>query len=1123
MRLIIDFQAYQSPESRIRGIGRYSQALTRAIVEHSGRHECLVALNGAIAGSVEPSQIALGDLLPAGNIRSWASLGGVAELSPGGAARNAVAGELFRQAMRELRPDFLHIGSLFEGWGNDVANVVGLPGQGLPTAVTLYDFIPFEQPDVYLADPLVRAWYMRRFEQLKQAELLLSISAFTKARGIDLLGMDPGRIVNIRGACDAMFRRISLDNEQRLVLHQRYGIVRPYVMYTGGFDPHKNIVNLLRAFAALPADIRQVHQLLIVGSPPANERMQLEKLRHDLGLSESDCVLCGYVSDQDLVALYNDCRLYAFPSLQEGFGLPALEAMACGTVVVGSNVSSLPEVIDFADAQFDPRSLHAITTALQRGLCDEGFRHAFLEHARNQVRRFSWEESARRAWEGLEAAHERQHAAQTVRVSYVGTTKAAAQLAGKWPGYVDQSRATAEQLSNEDTPSCFVIADAASALTAWQVMRRRTIAVLLSDGLSLPQAVRSLHAQPEGKAMLDFILADQGAYALALQEGDVFFARLAATVETWMERVAAQVVHAKNLANAELTELALHRCGREHRVREAVARMLALPQKPERDDGCWKDVAEAIHHNRQVDNGHGGRWLIDISQLAEHDAWTGVQRVVRNLLRHFLLTPPEGVQILPIHFDYRDGSCRYARRFTWKFLGLPSIAAVAEDEIVDWLPGDRLIGLDLSAHIIPPHQAKFVRWRDLGVQMDIVLYDMLANTRPDCFESGMVDAMRRWYRSIGELADGVICISLATAYDFVNWLDQAKPERAHPIKVGYFHLGADPEKDHSSELDHAGKKTLEKLADRPTVLMVSTVEPRKGYQQALEAFELLWQRGAQVNLAIVGKAGWHAEHVIERLRHHPEAGQRLYWFEGASDALLHALYKQCDLLLSASEGEGFGLPVIEAAQYGIPLLLRDLSVFREIAGEHAKYFAGYEPEALAEALQVWHERMQRGLGWPDSNQVPWLTWEQSYRQFVDVVEGRRWGCTVGFTSRYWFPSCDPRMQTQCGEYRRGKLYSRDVEGMLIYGPYAKVIDGVYRLRAYGTVDQPDDGTWLDVAIESGQWTLFKSNLEPDGGGVLLETTLVLPRTVQDLEIRVWTSGQSRLRLDGFELLRQESA
>lgn len=1121
MRLVIDMQACQSPSSRVRGIGRFSLALSRAMVQRAGKHECVITLNSALPDSAESLRSAFTDLLPVDRICGWASTASIAEAFHGGAPRSTVAGELFRHAMREFQPDFLHIGSLFEGLDNDVANVVGVRCEGLPTVVTLHDLIPLKQREMFLdPHPHVRDWYMRRLEQLKRAELLLSNSAFSRSECVDLLDFDSERIINVRGACDARFRRLVLDADQRLALRRRYGIDRPYIMYAGALDPHKNIPNLIRAYAALPSELLADYQLLIVGSTTPAQCAQVKALCIEFGLMENQCVLGGYVPDEELVLLYNDCRLYAFPSLQEGFGLPALEAMSCGAVVVGSNVSSLPEVIGFADALFDPHDVSYITAALQRGLSDEDFRHAFLDHARTQVGQFSWEESARRAWDGLEAVHERHNSSVKTNgkmpVAFVATTPESRHLVKHLPGFVDMSRARIDELAKDDVSAFLVISDAASALTAWQVMRCRMVGVMVAGDGVIAKIVQELYAQPEGKAILDFILADEGAYTVALRKGDAFFAGLTQVVDAWMHRVAAQVVHG---LEPQLDALTLHRCGRGKRTREAITRMLALPAIPVVNDSYWKDVAEALNHNRQVDNFNGSRLLVDVSYLAVQDSRTGIQRVVRNLLRYLLCAPPAGRQVLPIYFDRVARHYRYARCFSWRFLGV--LDAVAEDEIVDWLPNDEFLGLDLAPDIVSVHQEKFARWRDLGVRLNFVLHDMLPERRPDCFSDNVVESIRQWYRAVGALADGIICNSRATAADFIDWLDQVKIERPRPIKVGYFHLGADPEVDHADELDESEKSMLDKLADRPTVLMVSTIEPRKGYQQALEAFELLWQQGQQINLVIVGKAGWRTEALVERLRTHAEAGQRLHWCEGISDALLHALYKRSHLLLSASEGEGFGLPIIEAAHYGISLLLRNLRVFREVAEDNAKYFDGYEPQDLAKALQSWHECRQQKQPWPDSRAIGWLTWQESYRQFLEVLEGKRWDHQVGVSPRFWFPSVDPRMQTQCGTYKRGKLYSGDAAGMLIYGPYAKVPDGTYRLRAYGELDRHDPDNWLDVASDSGRQILFKGDLAPGDadGQILLESVLTLSRPVKDLEIRVWSSGQSQLRLDGLELVR----
>ena len=132
--------------------------------------------------------------------------------------------------------------------------------------------------------------------------------------------------------------------------------------------------------------------------------------------------------------------------------------------------------------------------------------------------------------------------------------------------------------------------------------------------------------------------------------------------------------------------------------------------------------------------------------------------------------------------------------------------------------------------------------------------------------------------------------------------------------------------------------------------MVGTIEPRKGHAQVLDAFELLWRTNAERTLIVAGKQGWHVESFIERLKSHPEAGRRLIWLPDTSDSQLAQLYADLDGLIMASEAEGFGLPLVEAAHYGMPLFVRDLPVFREVAGDHAVYFTAKNGAELAPQL-----------------------------------------------------------------------------------------------------------------------------------------------------------------------------
>ena len=184
-------------------------------------------------------------------------------------------------------------------------------------------------------------------------------------------------------------------------------------------------------------------------------------------------------------------------------------------------------------------------------------------------------------------------------------------------------------------------------------------------------------------------------------------------------------------------------------------------------------------------------------------------------------------------------------------------------------------------------------------------------------------------------------------------------------------------------------QVMEAVRARPSFLMVGTVEPRKGHTQALAAFEQLWQDGAQVNLVIVGKQGWMMEKLAERMMDHPEKDKRLFWLPGISDEMLLKLYASSAALLSPSEGEGFGLPLIEAAQHNIPIVARDLPVFREVAGEHAYYFEGLEPQALADTLSRWLALNAEGKA-PQSTGMTWLNWSDSARQVLNAVEKQQW-------------------------------------------------------------------------------------------------------------------------------------
>ncbi|MDO5690960.1 MAG: glycosyltransferase family 1 protein [Pseudomonadota bacterium] len=173
------------------------------------------------------------------------------------------------------------------------------------------------------------------------------------------------------------------------------GITRPYVLFVGTLEPRKNLPRLLQAFAALPADLRASHQLVVAGGQGWGG-VDLPRAVAALGLQDT-AVLPGYVSDQVLATLYAHARCLAMPSLHEGFGLPLVEAMACGVPVITSNLSSMPEVAQDAGLLVNPLQVQEITAALHALLGDFALHARLAARAGHHAQRFNWQHAAQQA------------------------------------------------------------------------------------------------------------------------------------------------------------------------------------------------------------------------------------------------------------------------------------------------------------------------------------------------------------------------------------------------------------------------------------------------------------------------------------------------------------------------------------------------------------------------------------------------------------------------------------------------------------------------------------------------------------------------------------------------------
>lgn len=260
---------------------------------------------------------------------------------------------------------------------------------------TFHDLIPLDRPEWF--NPRFAAWYRWLLPRLaRKVRHLIAVSEFTKRRIVERFGVDPANVTVIPNGVDARFHPRSF--EEVADVRRALGIQsEDYLLCVGSVEPRKNLGRLLQAWSRIEKRIAPGVQLVVAGAKGAS----LVFSDVSIGTLPPRVQLTGYVRDEQLPALYSGALALVYPSLYEGFGLPPLEAMACGTPVVTSDNTSVPEVVGDAAVLVDPCDVESIADGIRRVLESGSLRSRMRKSGLARAERYGWDEIARRTWSVL--------------------------------------------------------------------------------------------------------------------------------------------------------------------------------------------------------------------------------------------------------------------------------------------------------------------------------------------------------------------------------------------------------------------------------------------------------------------------------------------------------------------------------------------------------------------------------------------------------------------------------------------------------------------------------------------------------------------------------------------------
>ncbi len=406
MKIIIDLQSLQG-SNRNRGIGRYSLALSQALIRQAQHHEVYLCLNSNDIEVVQEIRSNFNTIIADDNIKVFEIPRKNNHEIDGSSIKLKIAEKIRENFIANLHPDLIYISSVFERGKDDIPISIGGFNKSIVNAATLYDLIPFIFSDSYIKDNDAHNHLFQKMQCLKRNNLLLTISDSATREARNLLGIPRESIINCSIGIDSkLFKKIKISHEDQKKLKDAYGIKNEFIFYLGGMDFRKNVNGLLAAYSILPNNIRKKFQLLIIVSDVTDSvKPYLKVFTQRYNLNPEEIILLNHIPENNLIMFYNLCSLFVFPSLHEGFGLPIIEAMACGAPTITSNTSSMPEAVGCEEALFNPKDPQSIANKIHAVLTDKNIKSFLKEHAINQVKKFTWEKTAKRALTAFEDLH----------------------------------------------------------------------------------------------------------------------------------------------------------------------------------------------------------------------------------------------------------------------------------------------------------------------------------------------------------------------------------------------------------------------------------------------------------------------------------------------------------------------------------------------------------------------------------------------------------------------------------------------------------------------------------------------------------------------------------------------